>query len=437
MIIQTTQGARRLRAASSKGRWGDSIVRVTPNGHLHLAIAVALLVCLALALTVPISRTAAGEDTRALRIPSGAIAETLGVPAGPLTQALAERPDGSYSERVAPLLAINLIPEPLLKLTGQVARESFPELGALAGPHHTFSVYQDGLTTSYSSALTTVGEALADAGVSIGPGDIVYPDPNSAMAPGMHVFIDHATEVTLIVGGEERQVYTHVLIVGELLDEQNVEVQEKDIVSARSGLMLHDGMTITVTTVRGSTEYEESPIPFHTVYTYDPNVTRGEQLVKQTGANGHLKREYLITVIDGEETSEIVSETVTLPVDRIVAIGTQVPPVPEGMEAVFPVAPGEEITCGGGILRVWATWYTAASSGGSGITKTGTGVYKGIIAVDPNVIPLGTHLYVPGYGFGIAADTGGGVKGNWIDLGYGADDVKDWHTGYADICIID
>jgi 3D (Asp-Asp-Asp) domain-containing protein len=147
---------------------------------------------------------------------------------------------------------------------------------------------------------------------------------------------------------------------------------------------------------------------------------------------GHLTKEYRVSRVDGQETkSELISETVTAPVDRIVAIGTYVPPATQ-----FSTGPDEEITCAGGTLRVWATWYTAASAGGSGTTRTGTGVYKGIIAVDPTVIPLGTQMYVPGYGFGIAADTGGAIKGNKIDLGYGENDVKDWRTGYADICII-
>lgn len=404
-----------------------------------MAIVVALLVCLALAIAVPISRTVAGAEPAAPRISPAGLAIALGVPSGPLTDAMAVRAltdsgNGSYSERVAPLLAINLIPGPLLGLTGELIGDSLPGASVFAGPYTTFSVYQDGLTTSYSSVLPTVGDALADAGVTIGPGDIVYPDPDSAITPGMHVFVDHATTVTLIVGGEESEVHTHAATVGELLDEQNVDVQAKDIVSARRSLALRDGMTVKVTTVRETTEYVDEPIPFQTVYTYDPSISSGKDVVKQAGKDGHLVQKYLVTRIDGEEKSEIVSETVTLPVDQVIAIGTYVAPATE--QPVFALGPGEQVTCGGGILQVWATWYTAASSGGSGITKTGTGVYKGIIAVDPKVIPLGTHLYVPGYGFGIAADTGGGIKGNKIDLGYGADDVKDWHTGYADICII-
>lgn len=49
-------------------------------------------------------------------------------------------------------------------------------------------------------------------------------------------------------------------------------------------------------------------------------------------------------------------------------------------------------------------------------TYTGTWPSRGTIAVDPAVIPLGTQLWVEGYGIGIAADTGGAIRGNKIDL---------------------
>jgi 3D (Asp-Asp-Asp) domain-containing protein len=52
----------------------------------------------------------------------------------------------------------------------------------------------------------------------------------------------------------------------------------------------------------------------------------------------------------------------------------------------------------------------------AGRTATGLPVGPGIVAVDPAVIPLGTRLSIPGYGEGVAADTGGGVQGLTIDL---------------------
>ncbi|TET95518.1 MAG: hypothetical protein E3J29_06720, partial [Dehalococcoidia bacterium] len=71
-----------------------------------------------------------------------------------------------------------------------------------------------------------------------------------------------------------------------------------------------------------------------------------------------------------------------------------------------------------------------------GTTATGTTVRKGTVAVDPSVIPLGTRMYIPGYGYGVAEDTGGAVIGNIIDLGYGPNDVKDWTSGWLEICIL-
>jgi 3D (Asp-Asp-Asp) domain-containing protein len=62
-------------------------------------------------------------------------------------------------------------------------------------------------------------------------------------------------------------------------------------------------------------------------------------------------------------------------------------------------------------LTVSATCYDLP-----GRTATGMPVGQGVVAVDPSVIPLGTRLYVPGYGDGVAADVGGGIKGATIDL---------------------
>jgi 3D (Asp-Asp-Asp) domain-containing protein/peptidoglycan hydrolase CwlO-like protein len=72
---------------------------------------------------------------------------------------------------------------------------------------------------------------------------------------------------------------------------------------------------------------------------------------------------------------------------------------------------------GGRTLTVSATCYIL-----KGTTASGLPTGPGIVAVDPTVIPLGTKLYIPGYGKGVAADTGGGIKGNIIDL---------WYSTYA------
>lgn len=74
----------------------------------------------------------------------------------------------------------------------------------------------------------------------------------------------------------------------------------------------------------------------------------------------------------------------------------------------------------GETFAVEATAYTAGCSGCSGITATGINLnndpYAKVIAVDPNVIPLGTQVFVEGYGYAVAGDTGGAIKGYKIDV---------------------
>jgi 3D (Asp-Asp-Asp) domain-containing protein/LysM repeat protein len=71
-------------------------------------------------------------------------------------------------------------------------------------------------------------------------------------------------------------------------------------------------------------------------------------------------------------------------------------------------------------IKVKATAYTADCEGCSGITKTGVNLKANpdekVIAVDPSVIPLGSKVYIEGYGEATAADTGGAIKGNRIDV---------------------
>ena len=74
-------------------------------------------------------------------------------------------------------------------------------------------------------------------------------------------------------------------------------------------------------------------------------------------------------------------------------------------------APSAPPSPGGSTLTVTATAYTL-----EGHTATGAPVGYGVVAVDPSVIPLGTRMTIPGYGEGVATDTGGAIQGAVIDL---------------------
>ena len=69
---------------------------------------------------------------------------------------------------------------------------------------------------------------------------------------------------------------------------------------------------------------------------------------------------------------------------------------------------------------VTAPWY--------GLTRTGKPLKKGMVAVDRRYIPLGSTMYVPGYGFATAEDTGSGIRGLMIDLGYEDHNYRSWRS---------
>jgi len=92
-------------------------------------------------------------------------------------------------------------------------------------------------------------------------------------------------------------------------------------------------------------------------------------------------------------------------------------------------------------LSVRATGYTASCEGCSGITKTGIDLKANpdamVIAVDPSVIPLGSKVYVEGYGYATAADTGGAIKGNKVDLFFAdEEDAINWGVKQVNLKVL-
>lgn len=70
------------------------------------------------------------------------------------------------------------------------------------------------------------------------------------------------------------------------------------------------------------------------------------------------------------------------------------------------------------VVRVEATAYSRMEPGMSNYTAMGTFCQRGVIATDPSVIPLGTKVFIPGYGYAIAEDTGGAIVGHKIDVAF-------------------
>jgi uncharacterized protein YabE (DUF348 family) len=334
-----------------------------------------------------------------------------------------------------------LVPQPVLVLAARIMVR-----GALAGPEGQqglaiplqrpvgFTIHDGAYSSEMYSTRPTVGAALAALGAGFSEHDRVTPSADTPLSGGLHVYVERATPLRLTVGGKAAvDVYTHAETVAELLAERKVKLAKRDSVEPALTTRLSEGMTVAVTVVGERTEIEEWELPYQTFYRDDAAMLVGEYAETQAGVNGYVHREYSVVYENGVEVSRelVLAETVS-PTHQVIAQGTAVP-APVAVAPAAPVVASPSGDCAR-TLTVWATWYTAASAGG-GRTATGTIVRKGTVAVDPSVIPLGTSMYIPGYGYGVAEDTGGAVVGNIIDLGYGPSDTKDWRSRYVDICI--
>lgn len=174
-----------------------------------------------------------------------------------------------------------------------------------------------------------------------------------------------------------------------------------------------------------------TPIPFTTEYVDDPESEIGTEKILQEGSNGQRTETYLVKCWYDEETErDLVDTQITEPQKQVISRGTKIiwrelETADEGSLEYWRK------------LRVWATSYDGNCFGCSGKTYSGTLVRHGTLAVDPSLIPLGTRVYIPGYGMGKAEDIGGGIKGERIDLGF--EDVSKgwWHAQWTDVYLLE
>lgn len=176
-------------------------------------------------------------------------------------------------------------------------------------------------------------------------------------------------------------------------------------------------------------EEEIEVIPKKVVYEDDPETEAGEEKVLDEGGDGKKVKIIKIAYHYSEEYGrEIVSVETTPAKDKKILRGTKI--VWRSLQT-----PDGEIKYWKKI-RVYATHYDSRCLGCNEWTAIGMRAGKGVIAVDPKVIPLRSKVYIPGYGVAIAGDTGGAIKGSIIDLGFDDARTAGWTARFIDIYLL-
>lgn len=301
-------------------------------------------------------------------------------------------------------------------------------------------------------------EVLTEAGIELEEEDTY----ETGYADGMNqITVRRMQMVTVINRGAQSVIGTYGETVGSLLARMGITPGTGDTLSCSSETQTYDGVTIELVHTETRIEEEDTVVPYPVNYYEDPDLEPGAEIVLVAGQNGltHVKSE--VTYRNGKEVSRtVVQETVqTKPVTQLVIRGVdrtimEQPADPEPTEQAAPAASsgtasgssssgssssggsrydgsaetsGNVIMTSSGesytyvdVMTCSATAYTC--EGYVGHTYSGTLARVGAIAVDPTVIPLGTKMYVVSndgqyvYGYCVAEDIGGGIKGNKIDL---------------------
>ncbi|MFA5537423.1 MAG: 3D domain-containing protein [Bacillota bacterium] len=249
----------------------------------------------------------------------------------------------------------------------------------------------------------SVGQLLVDEGIRLEVHDQVEPAVTAPLKKGMTIIVKKSFPLTVRVDNSTLELETVLKTVREILHELEIELGPEDRVNYPLGEMIRSETEIVVTRVKTEIVREDEEMPFRVVRQQEDSLERGFSKVVQKGERGVQENTFLVTYEDGQETKkELVSKRIIkYPVTEEVRVGALQVVSRGGTDYHFREA-----------KKVEATAYTHTGNR----TKTGTWPQVGTIAVDPKVIPLGTKLYVEGYGVGKAEDIGGAIKGNRIDV---------------------
>lgn len=297
-------------------------------------------------------------------------------------------------------------------------------------------VVQGDVSQVVETAARLVGEALFNEGIYVYAADIVTPPLEAPVSPGMRIVIRRAKPVTITADGRTFTTRTQAATVAAMLTEEGVAPQGKDYSIPDLQTPITAGMTVKVTRVREEFITESSSIPFNTTYQPDDGMELDQQRVVTPGKPGVRKRTTRVVYEDGQRVQSVLDREWIdeEPTTQVIAYGTRV--VVRTLNT--PDGPIEYWRA----IRVWTTYYTAATSGKSrdhpayGITRTGRVATKGIVAVDPRYIRLHTNMYIPGYGFAAAEDTGGLILGRHIDLAFDEDDPHPYNLGWVTVYLL-
>ena len=281
----------------------------------------------------------------------------------------------------------------------------------------------------------TFRKALISNNIVVGPKDKITPSLDTKVNSGDRITIKKAINMEIAIDGKNLKIDSAEDSIAQMFASEKITLDDYDKVFPSRDEALTQGLKVSVVRVKTELVKETKSIAFATIQKLNNDMEKGLSKILQEGQTGEEEITTKVVYEDGKEIARQVVSQVTnkQPVQKISATGTlgSVPNVSRGGAKVLYQK----------TMRVKATAYTPYETGGW-ITKSGSTARRNInavstIAVDPRVIPLGTRVYVEGYGYAVAEDTGGAIKGNIIDVFFTSNsEMSNWGSRWVNIYIL-
>ncbi|MBQ2943327.1 MAG: DUF348 domain-containing protein [Ruminococcus sp.] len=278
----------------------------------------------------------------------------------------------------------------------------------------------------------TVADAVKKAGITLTGAEEISPELTTPLASNMEITVSAQCGATVTIGGETETLSVTSGTVEDLLSDMGVVLSEDDVVYPSLTDIVYDGIEIVVQRVEYKEETTVEAVEYGYVSEETSSMLTGTSKIKQYGIDGEKvvvsKNKYVDGVL---AETEIISEEVTIePVDQIKLIGTGVPKTQSGSSSsssssgssvsnkagTFTDASGNTVSYTKKLTGSSTAYYAAEGA----ITATGVPVYYGGVAVNPDVIPYGSKLYIVSsdgsmvYGYATAVDTGGALMSGYV-----------------------
>jgi 3D (Asp-Asp-Asp) domain-containing protein len=218
--------------------------------------------------------------------------------------------------------------------------------------------------------------------------------------------------VHLMIDGGQQDWISEKSTVDEALAEAGVELGPKDEVFPDRDQPLWDSIPIFVCRVRTEVVAHDEKVPYRILF--DPSKSRWQRLpvITRRGKAGLVRKRYEIVYRDGRETEQNLLETAVLrpAVNERITAPARYQLASRGYYAgrrVFRM-----------VATAYDPGPGSCGPAATGKTAIGLHAGHGVVAVDPRMIPMKTRIYVEGYGYAVAGDIGSAIKGNRIDLGF-------------------